>query len=129
VRFGVYVTSVDPGWADVWTVYLFSRFGDPVGAINFSATAGVANVVALEHFNAGDGSGGRFAVVGRIPTSPNVQFLVTDLAGHKIDGFDLRAELDLPNASEVSVVTTGPNAGAFAVFDGTAQELVVFRLK
>jgi hypothetical protein len=129
VRFGVSVTNAHPGWADIWTVYLFDRSGAPAGAIDFSATAGLSSVAALEYFDAGNGAGGRFAVVGRIATSPNPQFLITDLAGHRIDGFDLRAALGVLNPIEVSVVTTGPGAGAFAVYDVTALELVVFRLK
>jgi hypothetical protein len=127
VRFNV--PSGGPGGADLRTVYLFSRSGHPLGAIDFGAGAGVTNVIALEYFDPGDGSGGRFAVLGRTAASSTPQFVITDLAGQRIDGIDIRTELGLPGPTEVSVITTGPQAGAFAVYDSTAQELVVFRLK
>jgi hypothetical protein len=129
VRFRVGVTSPDPGVADAYTVYLFSRSGVPAGQIDFNVTAGMTNVTALEYFDPGDGTGGRFAILGRIATSTDPQLLITDLAGNRLDSLNVRTELGLPTPSELSVITTGPQKGAFAVLDGTAQTLVVLRIK
>jgi hypothetical protein len=129
VRFALGVTSPHPGIADAWTVYLFDRSGAPAGAIDLGATAGITNVVGLESFDPGDGAGGRLAVLGRVAGSTDTQLVITDLAGLKLDSLGVGTELGLPTPIEVSVITTGPHRGAFAVFDGTAQDLVVFRVK
>jgi len=123
VRFG------PGGPADPYTAYLFSREGALLGTIDFNATAGLIAFNALEYFDAPDGTGGRLAVLGRDPTSTHMQFFVTDLDGHKLYSFDIKEKLGLPTPGEVSVITTGCQAGAFAVLDGTAETLVVFRIK
>ena len=129
VRFTVGVASPDPGVADAWTVYFFTRAGDPDGKIDLGLTAGLTSVNALEYFDPGDGTGGRFILIGRTASSPNQQVLITDLDGNKLDSFDALAELGLPTPSEVSAITTGHYKGTFAALDGAAQEMVVFRMK
>ncbi len=129
VRFNMGVGMSDPGVADLWTVYLFDQSGDPVGSIDLNATAGISSLSALEYFDSADGSGGRLLLLGRVLISPDPQLLITDLAGNELERFDVRTEFGLPTPSELSVITTGPQKGAFGVLDSTAQILVVFRLR
>jgi len=126
-RFAVGFLAGDP--ANLYTAYLFSRAGAFLGTIDFNATAGLTNVQAMEYFDAPDGSGGRFAILGRDAASSHWNFVVTDLDGSKLDSFDVMEKLRLPSPNDVSVITTGCPAGAFAVLDNSAQTLVVFRMK
>lgn len=60
---------------------------------------------------------------------------VTDLNGDSRNAngllfgeFNSRAKLALLNPTDITAITTGPQAGAFAIIDGPAGEIVIFRL-
>jgi hypothetical protein len=87
------------------------------------APAGVASIAAVTYFNPNDPSGGQFLV---FDNSLNL-VVVTDFNGRKIREFD-RAAFNVLNPSSVTSITTGPDAGAFALVNSENSELIVFRL-
>jgi hypothetical protein len=60
---------------------------------------------------------------------------ITDLNGDSrnangllLGEFNIRVKLGLLNRNDITAITTGPQAGAFAVIDSLAGEIVIFRL-
>ena len=110
-------------------VRVISRTGALVRTIDFSST-GTAGIGGIEYFEDPEGGGGRFLVLGGIG-----RVFVTDLDGssRNADGllfgeFNLRVKLGLTTRNDLAAITSGPDAGAFAVVDGSGGEVVIFRL-
>ena len=89
------------------------------------APAGIQKITALTFFNPKHPSGGQFLVF------DNTQdlFVVTDFAGMRLgQAFSIRDTLRVLNPTAATTITTGPDAGAFAISNAENSELVVFRL-
>lgn len=108
---------------------VISRAGALVRTIDLSAT-GAGGISAVEYFEDAQGGGGRLMIlagVGRV--------LITDLDGNSrnADGFlfgefNIRVKLGLITRHDLTAITSGPLAGAFAVVDSNGGEIVIFRL-
>lgn len=101
-------------------IRVVSRAGTLVRTIDLTCT-GTQGFGGLAYFE--EGGAGRLLVIasaGRI--------LVTDLNGNLLREFNLRVRLGMMGAADLSAITTGPQAGAFAAVDSTGGEFVVFRL-
>lgn len=85
---------------------------------------GVTRISAVASFNPKHPSGGQFLV---IDSTENIG-VVTDFAGTKLSQFSVRDTLGLLTPTGVSAITSGPDAGAFAISNGENSEIVVFRL-
>ena|SRR5215213_7797892 len=90
-------------------------------------TGGVAG---FDYFDDPDGGGGRFIILGS-----GGRAFVTDLNGDSRNSqgflfreFNTRVKFGLITRSDITAITTGPLAGAFAVVDGSGGEVVIFRL-
>jgi hypothetical protein len=108
---------------------VFSRAGALARTIDLTAT-GTGGVGGLSYFDDPDGGGGRFIIMGSFGRA-----FVTDLNGNsrRLNGtpfreFNTRVKLGLLIRSDVTAITTGPMAGAFAVVDRSGGNLVIFRL-
>jgi hypothetical protein len=104
-------------------LHVVTREGAPVRQIDLSAT-GIAWIDALAYFDAGEG--GRLLVLDHPFVGDSAY--VTDLDGALITSFSYREELGVIRPFELAAITTGPNAGAFALVDDYASEIVVFQL-
>jgi hypothetical protein len=51
-----------------------------------------------------------------------------DADGLLLGEFNTRVKLGLINRADITAITTGPLAGAFAIVDRNGSELVIFRL-
>ena len=101
-------------------IRVVSRAGALVRTIDLTCT-GTQGVGGVAYFE--EGGQGRLLVVasaGRV--------LVTDLNGALLREFNLRVRLGVMGVSDLSAITNGPQAGAFAAVDSAGGELVVFRL-
>jgi hypothetical protein len=101
-------------------IRVVSRTGALVRTIDLTCT-GTRGIGGFAYFEE-DGLGRLLvlASAGRV--------LVTDLNGNLLREFNLRVRLGMLGAADLSAITTGPQAGAFAAVDSTGSELVVFRL-
>ena len=106
---------------------VFSRTGALVRTLDLTAT-GTGDVFGLDYFD--DPGGGRFIVNGSAG-----RIFVTDLDGNSrgsqgflIREFNARVKLGLVISGDVTAITTGPLAGAFALIDPSGGEIVIFRL-
>jgi hypothetical protein len=106
---------------------VFSRTGTLVRTIDLTST-GTGGVAGFDYFD--DPGGGRFLIFGSAG-----RVFVTDLNGDSrnsqgflIREFNSRVKLGLVTRNDVTAITTGPLAGAFAVVDRSGGELVIFRL-
>jgi hypothetical protein len=93
-------------------------------AIDFAA-AGIQKISAVTFFNPAQSGSGQFLVF------DNTQdlFVTTDFAGAKLSGpFSIRNSLRVLNPTAVTAITSGPDAGAFAICNAENSEVVVFRL-
>lgn len=104
-------------------LFVLARDGALSRVIDLTA-AGIKRVAAVTFFNPQHPSGGQFLV---IDGQDNVG-LVTDFTGTKLDKFSIRETLKLLNPVAVTAITTGPDAGAFAIANAENSEIVVFRL-
>jgi hypothetical protein len=88
------------------------------------APQGIARIATVTYFNPGHPSGGQFLVF------DNTQDLavITDFNGKKLDEFGIRKAFGVLNPSAVTAITTGSDAGAFALANSENSEIVVFRL-
>jgi ABC-type cobalt transport system substrate-binding protein len=104
-------------------VLITERPGIPVvKQIDISAT-GVHNPLGIAYFAPSDPSGGRLLLADGVNTA------VIDLNGNVLPGgFNIREKLNLLLPVDISAITTGPQAGAFAIIDSENSELVVFTL-
>jgi hypothetical protein len=120
----------DPGQtAERRRLRVFSRTGTLVRTLDLTAT-GSQGFAGVEYFEDPKGGGGRFMVMG-----PAGRVFTTDLNGdsRNSDGFlffefNSRVKLGLITRSDITAITSGPLAGAFAVVDGSGGEVVIFRL-
>jgi hypothetical protein len=106
-------------------LYFLSRKGANVnGRVDLGKTsAAVKSVLGLAFFNPQHPTGGQFLVL-----DVQNRLVVTDLNGEKLGEFDARKELNVVRPVAVSAITTGPDAGAFAITDPDNSEIVVFRM-
>ena len=88
------------------------------------ARAGIVRIAAVTFFNPGHPSGGQFLVF------DNTQGLavITDFNGNRLDDFGIKKAFGVLNPSAVATITTGSDAGAFALANSESSEIVVFRL-
>jgi hypothetical protein len=107
---------------------VISRAGTLVRTIDFSAT-GTAGVSGVEYFEDAQGAG-RLMILGGLG-----RVFITDLDGNSrnADGFlfgefNLRVKTGLITRHDLTAITSGPLAGAFAVVDSSGGEIVIFRL-
>ena len=84
----------------------------------------------LAYFDDPGGGGGRFRILGSAG-----RIFVTDLNGDSRNSngflfreFNSRVKLGLLSPTDITAITTGAMAGAFAVVDGASGEVVIFRL-
>jgi hypothetical protein len=108
---------------------VFSRAGALVRTIDLTST-GTGGVAGFDYFDDPDGGGGRFLILGSAGRA-----FVTDLNGNSRNSqgflfreFNTRVKFGLITRGDVTAITTGPLAGAFAVVDGSGGEVVIFRL-
>lgn len=95
--------------------------GAPVRTIDLGP--GSSTIIGLAFFNPSHPSGGQFL----LNVSPG-RLLVTDFNGNFISEFNARVKLDVMIAGDLSSITTGPQAGAFAILDIDNAAVVVFSL-
>ena len=105
------------------TLLFLSRKGANVTRTLDLKPAGVRAVMGLAFFNPQHPTGGQFLVLDVLNHA-----VITDLNGTKLGEFDARKELNVVRSVAVSAITTGPDAGAFAVTDPDNSEIVVFRI-
>ena len=89
------------------------------------APAGIQKITAVTFFRSANTGAGQFLVF------DNTQglFVVTDFNGAKLSGpFSIRNALRVLNPTAVTTITTGPDAGSFAICNSENSEVVVFRL-
>ena len=108
---------------------VISRAGALVRTIDLTAT-GTGGVNGLEYFDDPQGGGGRLLLI-----SPFGRMIVTDLDGNSrnanmfpLGEFNSRVKLGLITRNDVAAITSGPDAGAFAIVDANGGEVVIFRL-
>jgi hypothetical protein len=108
---------------------VISRAGALVRTIDFSNT-GTSGVNGVEYFEDAQGGGGRLMILGGLG-----RVFITDLDGNSrnADGFlfgefNIRVKLGLITRNDLTAITSGPLAGAFAVVDSPGGEVVIFRL-
>jgi hypothetical protein len=85
---------------------------------------GIAWIDAVAYFDAGQG--GRLLVLDHPFVGEHAY--VTDLDGTLLASFSYREQLGVIRPFELAAITTGPDAGAFALVDDYASEIVVFNL-
>lgn len=107
---------------------VISRAGTLARTIDFSAT-GTSAVRGVEYFEDAQAAGRLMILdgLGRV--------FITDLDGNSRNAngflfgeFNLRVKLGLIGRNDVTAITSGPLAGAFAVTDSSGGEVVIFRL-
>jgi hypothetical protein len=101
---------------------ILSRTGALERTIDLACT-GARGVSAVEFYNPAHPSGGQFLVV----ASSN-RVLRTDFDGNLLGELNSRTHLGVLTPADITAITTGPQAGAFAMTDSSGGELVVFRL-
>ena len=108
---------------------VISRAGTLVRTIDLAAT-GAGNVNGLEYFEDPQGGGGRLLLM-----SAFGRMIVTDLDGNsrRLDGtlfgeFNSRVKFGLITRNDIAAITSGPDAGAFAITDSSGGEIVIFRM-
>jgi hypothetical protein len=120
----------DPGQpAERRRLRVFSRTGTLVRTLDMTCT-GSNGIGGLAYFDDPGGGGGRFVILGSAG-----RLFVTDLDGNSRNAngllfreFNSRAKLGLFGPTDITAITTGPLAGAFAIVDNRAGEIVIFRL-
>jgi hypothetical protein len=107
---------------------VFSRTGTLVRTIDLTAT-GTAGIAGIAYFQ-DSGGNDRLMILG----SAGRDF-ITDLNGNSRNAngllfgeFNIRVKLGLLSRNDITAITTGPQAGAFAVVDPSGGEIVIFRL-
>ena len=121
----------DPGQpAERRRLRVFSRTGTLVRTLDLTST-GSNTVVGLSYFDDPGGGGGRFMILG---TAGRV--FVTDLngdsrnaSGNLFREFNSRVKLGMVGATDITAITTGPQAGGFAITDNRSGEVVIFRFE
>ena len=108
---------------------VISRAGALVRTIDLAAT-GTTGVNGIEYFEDPQEGGGRLLLLAGLG-----RMIVTDLDGNsrRANGtlfgeFNVRVKFGLITRNDVAAITSGPNAGAFAIVDSSGGEVVIFRL-
>jgi hypothetical protein len=108
---------------------IFSRAGALVRTLDLTCT-GSGGPAGLAYFEDPNGGGGRFIILGSAG-----RVFITDLNGNSRNSNDLlfgefnsRVKLGLLQRVDITAITTGSLAGAFAVIDNGGGEIVIFRL-
>ena len=110
------------------TLYVLSRSGTLVRTLDLTAT-GTGSIGGLDYYvdPAGNERFIIFASAGRV--------IITDLNGNSrnasgfvIFEFNSRVKLGLLARVDITAITTGPLAGAFAIIENRGGEIVIFRL-
>jgi len=114
------VTTTSPGVGHL--VYIVGRDGVLHRTINLTSL-GVTYATGIDGFDPSHPTGGRLAIA----VNGN-RAIVIDLDGNLKAEVDLAGDLGLPGVTGIAAVTTGMNAGAFAVTSTESSTLVVFRL-
>lgn len=109
-----------PGWA----LSLYSRDGLSVETIDLTSI-GLTGLRGIAYFNPGHPSGGQFLIIDSLASE---RALITDFNGSLLGEFNYRSALGLVFPTDVSAITTGPQAGAFCMIDSRCGEMVVFRI-
>ncbi|HYX30733.1 MAG TPA: hypothetical protein VE863_19510 [Pyrinomonadaceae bacterium] len=101
------------------------RDGTDTGASIDFGLADIQKISAVTFFKPTSTGAGQFLVF----DNTQDMFVVTDFNGAKLNGpFSIRDTLRVLNPTAVTAITTGPDAGAFAISNGENSEVVVFRL-
>jgi len=107
---------------------VLSRTGTLVEMLDLTPT-GTAGIAGVAYFQ-DSGGVGRFMVLGSAGRA-----FITDLNGDSRNAngllfgeFNIRAKLGMLGRADITAITTGPQAGAFAVVDNGGGEIVIFRL-
>lgn len=119
----------DPNRATVArTLFVFSRTGTLLRSFDLKET-GTGGIGSVAYYFDPDGDE-RFIIgasAGRV--------VITDLNGNSrnasgflIREFNNRAKLGLIERAQITAITSGPMAGAFAILGGRSNEVVIFRL-
>lgn len=110
-------------------LYIFSSTGTLNRTLDLSCT-GTAAINGLAYYVDPSGGGERFMILGTAGRT-----FITDLNGNSrnANGFQFfefngRVKLGSLARNDIAAITTGPLAGAFAVIDNRAGEVVIFRL-
>jgi hypothetical protein len=103
-------------------IRIISRTGTLQRTIDLTCT-GTQGIAALDYFNPAHSSGGQFIILGSAG-----RVLITDFNGNLIREFNSRVKLGLLSPIDIAAITTGPQADAFSVVDGSSGEIVIFRL-
>ena len=122
-------TASNPNRATVRrTLYILSRTGTLNRTLDLTAT-GTGSIGGLAYYVDPDGNE-RFMILasaGRV--------IITDVNGDSrnaggflIGEFNNRVKLGLIERADITAITTGPMAGAFAIVSGRTGEVVIFRL-
>jgi hypothetical protein len=108
---------------------VFSRTGTLVRTMDLTGT-GTAGVNGIEYFEDPQGGGGRLLLIAAFG-----RMIVTDLDGNSrrpnsslYGEFNVRVKFGLITRNDVAAITSGPDAGAFAIIDSNGGEVVIFRL-
>jgi hypothetical protein len=127
-EFVVNFNGTGPGAAlERRSLRVLSRTGTLVRTIDLTST-GTPGVVGLDFFSSPGGD--RFIILGS-----SGRVFITDLNGNSRDSngalfgeFNSRVKLGLLSRADITAITTGPLAGAFAVVDNQGGEVVIFKL-
>ena len=110
------------------TLYILSRSGALVRTLDLTDT-GTGSIGGLAYYVDPDGNE-RFIVLGSAG-----RVIITDLngdsrnaSGFLIGEFNSRVKLGLTERADITAITTGPMAGAFAIISGRTGEVVIFGL-
>jgi len=102
--------------------------GAIVRTIDLTAT-GTSGVAGIAYYQ-DSGGADRLMILGSVGRA-----FITDLNGDSRNAngvlfgeFNTRVRLSLLNRNDIAAITTGPQAGAFAVVDSSGGEIVIFRL-
>jgi hypothetical protein len=117
----VFRDTQDPGKSR--KLFLLTRTGALSRIIDLTQ-AGASKITAATFFNPDDPTGGQFLVM---DGNTGAAF-VTDFTGATLRQFSVRDELGILAPTAVTAITTGYDAGSFAVTNGETSEIVVFRL-
>ena len=110
-------------------IVILSRTGAFVREIDLAAQ-GINQIVTLTPFNPQHPSGGQFLIFGSRSQDAN-RAVVTDFQGNVLSEFNYRETFGLLTVMDAATITTGPQAGAFAVLNGSNDnwEVVIFKLQ
>lgn len=108
--------------AEARRLRILSRTGTLERTIDLTCT-GTQVVGGFAFFNPSHPSGGQFMVIGSAG-----RIIITDFNGNLLSEFNAFVKLGLLTQGDISAITTGPQAGAFAIVDSSSGELVIFTL-